>query len=525
MDAATALGVGLAFVAILGSLILEGSSPMAILLLPAMLLVIGGTIGATMASGLLRDIKDAPGWLVKAFVAKSDPDDDVIPVLVQLADKARREGLLALEEGAREVDDPFLRTSLELAIDGTDPDVLQDILDAEVAAKRKADNAAAKVFADMGGYSPTMGIIGTVVGLVHVLQNLSSPERLGPLIASAFVATLWGIMLANVVWLPVSNRIKRLSELEIRRMEAVVGGHPVDPVGRQPAADPAEAAVAAARVAPPEADGRGGGVSSSRRNRRRRNEPEADGSHDNSERWLLTYSDMITLLMVLFVVLFALSKVDQAKWEALTKSLAAGFGAPQHAVSGGQGVLAGTQPDPDTLDLGVAMQAVQQQREAAAAQRSTLESARDQMLDALRKRHLDQDVRFDLEARGLVVSIVTDDVLFATGSATLRSTGGRVLDSIVGVLRTLPNDIAVEGHTDNVPIQSPQFATNWELSAIRATTVLRFLADGHGIASARLSSAGYADQRPVAPNSTAQGRARNRRVAVVVLADLSGHHY
>ncbi|MHB1613751.1 MAG: motility protein A [Actinomycetes bacterium] len=224
MDIAALAGIGLAFAAIFASMILEGGNPMGIVLIPAIVLVLGGTIGASMAGGLLKDTTGIIVWLRKAFTAKITPPDAAIAILVSLAERARREGLLALEDAARGVADPFLRRGLELAVDGTDPDELREILEAEIGAKRTADRAGAKVFADMGGYAPTIGIIGTVLGLVHVLENLSQPAELGHLIASAFVATLWGVMTANVMWLPLSNRIRRISEVELAGMELVVEG-------------------------------------------------------------------------------------------------------------------------------------------------------------------------------------------------------------------------------------------------------------------------------------------------------------
>jgi chemotaxis protein MotA len=224
MDPATLAGIALAFIAILASLILEGGNPMGIVLIPAIVLVLGGTLGAAMAGGMLKDIMGIGGLLKRALLAKPTAAGDVVSTVVSLAERARREGLLALEDAAREVDDPFLRRGLELAIDGTDPEELREILEAEIDVKRKADKAGAKLFQDMGGYAPTIGIIGTVLGLVHVLENLSQPDELGHLIAGAFVATLWGVMTANVMWLPISNRLKRLSELECDQMELVLEG-------------------------------------------------------------------------------------------------------------------------------------------------------------------------------------------------------------------------------------------------------------------------------------------------------------
>ena len=224
MDIAAFAGIALAFGAIFVSMIMEGGNPIAIILIPPLVLVFGGTIGAAMTSGMLKDILGIGKLLQRALLTKPIQPDALVDSVVALADRARREGLLALEDAIREVEDPFLRRGLELAIDGTDPEDLREILESEIEAKRKGDKVGAKLFGDMGGYAPTIGIIGTVLGLVHVLENLSKPDELGHLIAGAFVATLWGVLTANVLWLPLGNRLKRISDLECAQMELAVEG-------------------------------------------------------------------------------------------------------------------------------------------------------------------------------------------------------------------------------------------------------------------------------------------------------------
>jgi len=224
MDKATLIGVGGGLGVIVLANMLEGGNPASLLLLPAMLLVIGGSIGAAVAGGTMDDTKAAVRALVRAFTWEPALAGDLVPVVVKLADKARREGLLTLEDALADVDDDFLKRGVGLAVDGTDPDELREILESEVDAKRAADKHAAKFFNDMGGYAPTIGIIGTVMGLVHVLENLSAPDKLGHLIAGAFVATLWGVMTANLIWLPVGSRLTRLSQIEAARMELVIEG-------------------------------------------------------------------------------------------------------------------------------------------------------------------------------------------------------------------------------------------------------------------------------------------------------------
>ena len=224
MDLGTLGGIGLVFGSLVFSMIMEGSSPGALFIIPAMLLVLGGTIGTAFASGLMKDGISIVHWTKVALLSPTPKADDVVSTLVRLAETARRDGLLALEDATKQLGDPFLRRGLGLAIDGMDSEELRDILEAEIAAKAAHDRQGAKLFNNMGGFAPTLGIIGTVVGLVHVLENLSTPEKLGHLIAGAFVATLWGVLTANALWLPMANKISRVSGVEIQHMEVVVEG-------------------------------------------------------------------------------------------------------------------------------------------------------------------------------------------------------------------------------------------------------------------------------------------------------------
>jgi chemotaxis protein MotA len=224
MDPATLIGVGLAFGAIFASMLIEGGNPAEIFIPQALVLVFGGTFGAAMAGTMLKDTIGVINGFKRAFLGKVTPPDALVESIIKLAEKARREGLLALEDAMKDVADPFLKKGLQLAIDGTDSEELRDILEAEVDAKRRVDKVGAKFFADMGGFSPTIGIIGTVLGLINVLKNLSEPAKLGALIAGAFVATLWGVMSANVLWLPMGNKLKRLSDVECAQMDLVIAG-------------------------------------------------------------------------------------------------------------------------------------------------------------------------------------------------------------------------------------------------------------------------------------------------------------
>ena len=202
----------------------EGGSVSDILLPGPLVLVIIGTIGVGVMGGTLKDGLGTLNQVKKAFLGKPKNAGETVGIIVKMAERARREGLLALEDAIKDVDDEFLRNGLQTAIDGTDPDELYEVLTAQIQAKKAADKQGAKIFGDMGGYAPSVGICGTVISLTVVLANLSDAAALGPMIAGAFVATFWGVASANILYLPMQSRLMRLSALETAQMELVVEG-------------------------------------------------------------------------------------------------------------------------------------------------------------------------------------------------------------------------------------------------------------------------------------------------------------
>ncbi|HTA12228.1 MAG TPA: flagellar motor protein, partial [Solirubrobacteraceae bacterium] len=216
----TAIGIGAAFGALLLSSMMDGTSPASFINIPALMIILGGTAGVTLASVGMASMKKIPS-LYKLVISSEPPDmRGQLDRLVVLADKARREGLLALDAQLADIEDPFTRNALQLVVDGTDPEMVHTILEAEVDGMAARHEAGAAPFEKAGGFAPTMGIIGTVLGLVHVLQNLAAPSTLGPSISAAFIATLMGVGSANVIFLPIANRLKAISaeEMELRMM-------------------------------------------------------------------------------------------------------------------------------------------------------------------------------------------------------------------------------------------------------------------------------------------------------------------
>jgi len=215
MKASTGIGIGLAFGGILMGALMGGTSPAAFIDIPAFLIIFLGTFGVTMASVGMDTAKKIPTYY-KRVLNGAPPDlTGRVELLVSLAEQARREGLLALDQRVNEVDDEFTKKGLQLVVDGIDPDLVREVLEAEIDGMSARHHVGAAMFEKAGGFAPTMGIIGTVMGLVHVLQNLADPATLGPSISSAFVATLLGIGSANVIYLPVGNRLKALSAEEV----------------------------------------------------------------------------------------------------------------------------------------------------------------------------------------------------------------------------------------------------------------------------------------------------------------------
>jgi chemotaxis protein MotB len=251
--------------------------------------------------------------------------------------------------------------------------------------------------------------------------------------------------------------------------------------------------------------------------------------HENHERYLLTYADMITLLMALFIILFAIGQTDVAKFKRFQVGLQKAFGAP--ALDGGTGLLEGSQLpidprqtvalnyanpgliDPHELDGSMSANSAEKppieiDQANASATMSTLQKVLEQAGITT------AEVRVELDERGIVIVLTTDEVTFETGSHTLSAHAKTSLDIIGRAVSRVTNGVVVEGHTDSIPMTCCY--TNWELSAFRAGAVVRYLEHQHAIPSTRFTLAGYADTRPVADNATAEGRARNRRIEVVI---------
>jgi chemotaxis protein MotB len=269
---------------------------------------------------------------------------------------------------------------------------------------------------------------------------------------------------------------------------------------------------------------------SATKTRHRRGHEEEHEEHENEERWLVSFADMMTLMFALFMVLFSISSVNTSKFESLKKSLEQSFNAK--LLSGGAKIMETgdteeaerSSPEPPLPSLLPAQAVSQSFSDSKAKDAAAAAKAEEDAFAALKRRidaeaaklGLSDKVRTQVRGRGLVIRLLTDGVLFASGEAELQPAADSILNPLGRLIRTeRSHPVSVEGYTDNVPIRSSQFPTNWELSGARASRVVRhFIADGVPID--RLSATQYAQQHPIASNASEQGRSRNRRVEVVL---------
>jgi len=224
MDILSIAGILLAIGAILGGQALEGGHAGSLMQLTAGINVIGGTIGATMVAYPKADFIRGLKMTKAAFTDKPAKLGELLAQIVEMASLARRDGVLALEAKLAGIEDAFLKRAIGFLVDGVDGGVARSALEAQIDAEAEEATTAAKVFETAGGFAPTVGILGAVLGLIHVMENLSDPSKLGPGIAVAFVATVYGVGVANLIALPLSNKMKRKIALEKERKTLIAEG-------------------------------------------------------------------------------------------------------------------------------------------------------------------------------------------------------------------------------------------------------------------------------------------------------------
>jgi len=224
MDIATISGLIIGVGAIVVAFLMEGGQLSVLFHLPAMILVIFGTLGAGTITTSLRTLTNVPRLLKIAFFRRDTDLMTLIDSIVELAEKARREGILGLENNYNRATNPFFKKAIQLVIDGTEVTQLRNILETDMAYITDRHKTGITFFQKLGGFSPTMGIIGTVLGLIHALSQVEEPSKIAGAIAGAFIATLWGIALANLCYLPLSDKLRFAHQQESKSLEIILEG-------------------------------------------------------------------------------------------------------------------------------------------------------------------------------------------------------------------------------------------------------------------------------------------------------------
>ena len=224
MDVLSIIGILIAFAALLGGNFLEGGTWASLINGPAALIVIGGTIGAAMLQTPLASLKRAFAISKWIFTPPQQQFGEGIKAVVRWSKIARREGLLGLENTSERESDVFSRKGLRMLVDGSEPEVIRHVMETDLVVAEQRDHDAVHFYESMGGYAPTIGIIGAVMGLIHVMSHLADPSELGPGIAIAFVATIYGVGLANILFLPVANKLKACIKEQSQYRELIIEG-------------------------------------------------------------------------------------------------------------------------------------------------------------------------------------------------------------------------------------------------------------------------------------------------------------
>ncbi len=224
MDITTILGIIIGWVAMAITFTLEGGGLGELWNLPAFIVVFFGTIGAGLAGTSFSTLAKVPGVLKTAFLPPALDKNVVIEIMVEFAKIARRQGILALEEPVRQIRNKFMRNGMELVVDGTASESVREILETELYAMQQRHSVGRNLFGQLGGFSPTLGIIGTVMGLINMLAKLDQPGDMGHAIAVAFIATLYGVSFANLFYLPIAHKLKEVTDKEVEICEMVIEG-------------------------------------------------------------------------------------------------------------------------------------------------------------------------------------------------------------------------------------------------------------------------------------------------------------
>jgi len=306
VDFLTIGGILLGLAGIIGGMLLEGGNIASLLQLPAFLIVIGGSLGAGLVQSQKQTFMRALSLLRWVVLPPSLDSQRRIEQLVGWANIARKESVLGLETLIDQQSDGYVRKALQMLVDGTDPEIIRHTLEVDITTQEDLQTESAKLFESIGGYAPTIGIIGAVIGLIRVMQNLTDPEKLGGGIAVAFVATIYGLVLANLIMIPISGKLKSIISQQSLDKEMILEGVLAIANGENPH----------------NIEMKLQSFLEKRQNCMKRRK-KGDGEHHGSglDRWMVSWADFLTLLFAFFVVMYATALTEKGKIDLIADSI------------------------------------------------------------------------------------------------------------------------------------------------------------------------------------------------------------
>lgn len=412
--------------------------------------------------------------------------------------------------------------------DGFDQKVVKEMLDKERLMTLDRNQTGAKAFRLLTDVAPAMGMVGTLIGLIQMLSNMDDPSSIGPAMAVALLTTLYGVLLANIVAKPIAEKLEARMDHQEKIQSLWTDALIAIQEGKNPRIveqmlltylpdDVRDRRKGAARAMPRRARNRPSRVRPMARQTSRRN--------NEIPAWMVTYADLMSLLLCFFVLLLSFAEIDLERFKQLAGEMSKAFGVqrevPAEVIPMGSSAVmdrfSPAEPEPTLRD---------EVRQTTTLERPWLDTHRarqEQRLEAL-KRSLEERLRPAIEEGGVkvardgnrVVIRVNEQASFPSGSAEVTPSFAKLLGELSATLADAPGSIAVRGHTDNVPVRSSRYASNWNLSAMRSAVVANRLLQNEALAAERLTVTGHADTRPIASNDTVEGRARNRRVEIII---------
>ena len=477
------------------------------------LITFGGAFCSVMASNTMPDFVAGIKAIGLIFKAQSADTPEVIKKIIDLSNVARKEGLLSLEEAAGDLDDAFLKKGILLIVDGTDPELVRGIMETEMISVDERHKKKINFWSDLGAMGPAWGMIGTLVGLVNMLQAMDDPGAIGPAMAVALITTLYGSLLANWICTPTSAKLKVQNEQEMMGKQIVIEGLLSIQAGEMR-------------------------LQEVKRMAKRKEDPPPAGA----PAWQSTFADLMNLLLCFFVLLFSMSNMDAEKFEALaasfsnTFSIFSGGGSSFDdglLISNGMSQLnqldnyitnVGAAANTETMDNEFKEEVDEEESLAAKMEEEGLkesEQMAERIEEALAEVGKEREVDVSFTSQYVLLSL-KGSVLFDSGKADLKQEAMPTIAQIGVILERYGLfGIEIEGHTDNVPMNGGKYENNDVLSSYRALSLFNYLTQNTSIDPASIKHSGRGEYAPIADNSTPEGRSKNRRIEIKVYNSLN----